>query len=92
MDSNALNKKMLRVELGLEQSEWDTARELGLIYRAVEHLPLVSKDSLDKQMKLIALQLYGALFHFLGYDVVDKERRCLWLFEGYVSVFVVSTA
>ena len=80
-----MDTKLLRTELGLKHSEWQIARQLKSLLHAIDQLSDLNKSALNKKMRYIALELYGCLFQASGFDVLDKKRRCLWLFEGYVS-------
>ena len=76
----------LRAELGLRHSQWETALELRMDLHRIGRLPELSKEVVEKELSSIAFGLYAAVFRKPGCDVLDKMRRCLWLFDRYVSV------
>ena len=82
-----MDSDRLRVELGLRHSQWETARELSITLHRIGCLPELSKKVVEKELSSIAFGLYSAVFGRAGSDLLDKKRRCLWLFDRYVSVF-----
>ena len=79
-------RERLRSELGLERPQWETAIRLGYFYSKFSQLSRLDREPFEKTLVAIARELYGMIFRPLGFELLDKERRCLWFWDRYVSL------
>ena len=79
-------RQRLRSELGLGRAQWHTAVRLGFFYDDISELSSLNKEEVEEHLIMIARELHSMVFRPLCCELLDKERRCLWLWDRYVSL------
>ena len=79
-------KQEYRSQLGLTSSQWNTAVQLRFFYTDIRDLSELRDKAFEHMLTLIARELYSVVIRNLGLELLDKERRCMWLWDDWVSL------